>query len=45
MTVKVESARDSVDRTALEQDLERRFKEVLSVRIDVEVVESGALIN
>jgi phenylacetate-CoA ligase len=43
MTVKVESARDSVDRTALKQDLERRFKEVLSVRIDVEVVESGAL--
>jgi phenylacetate-coenzyme A ligase PaaK-like adenylate-forming protein len=32
-----------VDRTALKQDLERRFKEVLSVRIDVEVVESGAL--
>jgi phenylacetate-coenzyme A ligase PaaK-like adenylate-forming protein len=43
MTVKVETARESVDRTALKQDLERRFKEVLSVKVGVEIVDAKAL--
>ena len=43
MTVKVEVRNAAVDRSALKQDLERRFKEVLSVKIDVEVVDPQAL--
>jgi phenylacetate-CoA ligase len=43
MTVKVEAANTSLDRAALRDDLERRFKEVLSVRIAVEMVDAKSL--
>ena len=43
MTVKVEVANAGVNRDALKEDLERRFKEVLSVKIEVEVVDAKAL--
>ena len=43
MTVKVEVRDPSVDRAALKADLERRFKEVLSVKLDVEVVDPKSL--
>ena len=43
MTVKIEAGNAAVDRAALQQDLERRFKEVLSVRIAVEVVDAKSL--
>ena len=43
MTVKVEVRNAAVDRAALKQDLERRFKEVLSVKVGVEVVDPQAL--
>ncbi len=42
MTVLVEVAGPSVDRDALRQDLERRLKEVLSVKVDVEPVDAKA---
>jgi predicted amino acid-binding ACT domain protein len=41
MTVLVEVAQASVDRAQLQADLERRFKEVLGVRLTVEVVDRG----
>ena len=43
MSVKVEVRNAAVDRSALRQDLERRFKEVLSVKVGVEVVDPQAL--
>ena len=43
MTVKVEAGKTAVDRAALQQDLERRFKEVLSVKVGVEIVDAKAL--
>ena len=43
MTVKVEAGKPTVDRAALQQDLERRFKEVLSVKVGVEIVDAKAL--
>jgi phenylacetate-coenzyme A ligase PaaK-like adenylate-forming protein len=41
MTVLVEVVHASVDRAQLQMDLERRFKEVVGVRLIVEVVERG----
>src|SRR5207302_9775299 len=41
MTVLVEVAHATIDRAQLQADLERRFKEVLGVRLIVEVVERG----
>lgn len=41
MTVLVEVAQPAVDRARLQADLERRFKEVIGVRLVVEVVERG----
>jgi phenylacetate-coenzyme A ligase PaaK-like adenylate-forming protein len=41
MTVLVEVVHASVDRAQLQMDLERRFKEVVGVRLIVEVVEWG----
>jgi phenylacetate-CoA ligase len=41
MTVLVEVVHASVDRAQLQVDLERRFKEVVGVRLIVEVVERG----
>jgi phenylacetate-CoA ligase len=41
MTVLVEVVQSTVDRAQLQADLERRFKEVLGVRLIVEVVERG----
>jgi phenylacetate-CoA ligase len=44
MTVMVEAAdaaSAAVDRAELQRDLERRFKEVLGVRVEVQVVERG----
>jgi len=43
MTVKVEAASDSVSRTELAADLAARFKEALSVKLLVEIVDRGAL--
>ena len=43
MTVKVEVRNAAVDRPALKQDLERRFKEVLSVKVGVEIVAAKSL--
>jgi len=43
MLVQVEAANSNVDRAALTADLERRFKETLSVRVEVQVVDGGAL--
>jgi hypothetical protein len=39
--VLVEVVHASVDRAQLQMDLERRFKEVVGVRLIVEVVERG----
>jgi len=41
MTVLVEVAQPAVDRIQLQADLERRFKEVLGVRLIVEIVDRG----
>ena len=41
MAVLVEVVHASVDRAQLQMDLERRFKEVVGVRLIVEVVERG----
>jgi phenylacetate-CoA ligase len=41
MTVLVEVVQSNVDRAQLQADLERRLKEVLGVRLIVEVVERG----
>jgi phenylacetate-coenzyme A ligase PaaK-like adenylate-forming protein len=43
MTVKVAAGTGALDRAALQQDLERRFKEVLSVKVGVEVVDAQSL--
>jgi phenylacetate-CoA ligase len=43
MTVKVEVASDSVARKELASDLAARFKEALSVKLPVEIVDRGAL--
>ena len=43
MTVMVEARDTSVDTQALKTDLERRMKEVLGVRVTVEIHGSGAL--
>jgi phenylacetate-CoA ligase len=43
MTVLVECMDDSVDRAVLESDMKRRFKEALSVQIDVEPRARGEL--
>jgi phenylacetate-coenzyme A ligase PaaK-like adenylate-forming protein len=43
MTVKIEAGSAAVDRAALQQDLERRFKEVLSVKVGVEIVDAKSL--
>jgi phenylacetate-CoA ligase len=42
MTVLVEVAQPATDRAQLQTDLERRFKEVVGVRLIVQVVERGA---
>ncbi|HVO89882.1 MAG TPA: AMP-binding protein, partial [Casimicrobiaceae bacterium] len=42
MTVWVEATDASIDRAAFASDLERRFKEVLGVRVSVQVVDRGA---
>ena len=43
MTVMVEARDTSVDASALKTDLERRMKEVLGVRVTVEIHGGGAL--
>ena len=43
MTVMVETRDASVDNQALKTDLERRMKEVLGIRVAVEIHGSGAL--
>src|SRR6202165_1392791 len=42
MTVLIEVAQPAVDRAQLQADLERRFKEVLGVRLIVQIVEPGS---
>jgi hypothetical protein len=41
VTVLVEVAQPAVDRAQLQADLARRFKEVLGVRLVVEIVDRG----
>ncbi|MES3000877.1 MAG: hypothetical protein V4787_09305 [Pseudomonadota bacterium] len=43
MTVQVEVSGPGVDRARLEADLQKRLKDVLSVRLDVKAVDAGAL--
>jgi phenylacetate-CoA ligase len=42
MTVMIEVPDAALDRTSLRQEFERRFKEVLGVRVNVDLVERGA---
>jgi phenylacetate-CoA ligase len=45
MTVMVEIAEPGLDRAALQQDLERRFREALGVKLTAQPVDRGALDN
>jgi len=42
MTVMIEARDDAADRAPIQRDFEQRFKEVLGVRVAVEVVDRGA---